>query len=106
MFLRKWKTGQLTVGLFVVALLVLGGINLTGLVKGGRALNEAEALRFFFRWGVVAVEINFTAKTMVFPDGSVRCAGDGISCIYFSPPANQTADGSVELSPDEVFFSF
>jgi len=43
MFLRKWKTGQVAVGLLVVALLVLGGVNLMGLLEGQKAINKADA---------------------------------------------------------------
>jgi hypothetical protein len=43
MFLRKWKTGQLAIGILVMALLVLGGINVMGLVQGQKAIEEAGA---------------------------------------------------------------
>lgn len=43
MFLFKWKSSQAIVGLLVVSLLVLAGINLAGLMKGERAIDEAKA---------------------------------------------------------------
>ncbi|HXF49437.1 MAG TPA: hypothetical protein VNL73_08455 [Verrucomicrobiae bacterium] len=43
MFLRKWTFGKVAVGLLVAAFLVLGGINVMGLVQGQKAIKEAEA---------------------------------------------------------------
>ncbi|HXF49804.1 MAG TPA: hypothetical protein VNL73_10340 [Verrucomicrobiae bacterium] len=46
MFLRKWTFGKVAVGLLVAAFLVLGGVNVKGLMEGQEVINKAESRRF------------------------------------------------------------
>ena len=89
MFLRKWKAGKITVGLFITALLVLGGLNLTGLVKGEKAINEAEARLY--------IDITFAAKSR----GIRGCHAGGRNCIEFDIYWLR-AGKSITLSPGGI----
>jgi len=100
MFLRKWKTGQVAVGLMMVALLVLGGLNLSGLVKGQNAINDASARPKI--WFLLAF-LEFDSVVARKEDGSVVCGGAGITCIH---TRRHPDSKSVPLDKSEILFSF
>lgn len=93
MFLGRWKSGRAAVGLLVAAFLVLAGVNLAGLVKGERAIDDAKAKPC--RVSVFGIDFEAGGR----PSGTVGGCGDGaFHCIHigWAPPqggaARTTAD--------------
>jgi hypothetical protein len=72
MVLRKWKTGKLAISSLLAAFLILSGLNLVGLAKSEKALNEAEARYFIY---ISVVEVKGT-----YEDARNKCEGPPYNC--------------------------
>ncbi len=81
MLVRKWNRRQMAAGLLVIALLVLGGVNLTGLLQGENAINQAESVKFLRK--VISRETAFTPDDPGDPlsPGTKKCGGLGLFCL-------------------------
>lgn len=93
MFLQRWRSGQAALWMLVAALLVLGGVNVAGLMKGEQAINEAKAKPC--RLAIFGIEFEAGGRS----SGDDGCGDGRFNCIHigWAPSGEGTTRAVADL---------